>query len=74
MTPVHPRLVARAQPGPVVAVEVLVEEQMVPPVSIGLELLRTSIHGTPTPIVSQEDPGQPLDDLAGHLEQRHHAS
>ena len=36
-------LVAGAQPRPVVAVEVLVEEDVVAPVRIGLELLRAAI-------------------------------
>ena len=37
-------LMAGAQPGPVVAVEVFVEEDVVAPVGIGLELFRASIY------------------------------
>ena len=65
-------LVARAQPCAVVAVEVFVEEDVVAPVGIGLELLRAAVHGTPAVLVAQEDPGEPIGDLLGHLEEIHH--
>src|SRR5512139_929321 len=38
-------LMARAQPGTAVAVEVLVEENVVAPVGIGLEFLRAAVDG-----------------------------
>src|SRR5215470_15703084 len=41
-----PRLVACPQPGPVVTVEVLVEQKVVPPLRVGLELLGASMDGT----------------------------
>src|SRR4029077_5852919 len=69
----------RNQPGPaglvtgaktrsIVAVKVLIEQNVIVPMRIGLELLRPSIHGTATRI-SQKDPSQPIGDLLGYLEQ-----
>src|SRR3954451_4390245 len=49
-------LVARAQPGAVVAVEVLVEEQVLAPLRVGLEPLRPAEDRPPALVVSQEDP------------------
>ena len=46
-------LVAGAQPGAVVAVEVLVEEDVVAPVGIGLELLRAAVDGPPAVLVAR---------------------
>ena len=40
-------LVARAKPGSIVAVEVFVEEDVVAPVGVSLELLRAAIDGSP---------------------------
>ena len=65
-------LVAGAQPGAVVAVEVLVEQDVVAPVGIGLELLRAAVDGSPAVLVTQEDPGEPVGDLLAHLEEVHH--
>src|SRR5215471_17635802 len=67
------RLVACPQPCPVVAMEVLVEEKVIPPMRVGLELLRASVDGAPAPLVAQEDPRQSLRDLPSHLEEIHHA-
>ena len=52
-------LVAGAEPGAVVAVEVLVEEQQVPPVRIVLELLRAAVHRPAALLVLQEDAAEP---------------
>ena len=71
-TPGPAGLVARAEPGAVVAVEVLVEEDVVAPVGIGLELLRAAVDGSPAVLVAQEDAGEPVGDLLGHLEEVHH--
>ena len=62
-------LVARAETGAVVAVEVLVEQQQVAPVRIGLEQLGAPEHGAPPALVAQEGRGQAPADLVGHLEQ-----
>src|SRR5581483_5580762 len=50
------RLVARADPGAVVPVEVLVEEDQVPPVRIALELLGPAVDRPPPVGPSQEQP------------------
>ena len=46
-------LVAGAQPCAVVAVEVLVEEDVIPPMRIGLELLRAAVNGSPAVLVAE---------------------
>src|SRR5206468_8865178 len=51
-------LVARAEAGPVVAVEVFVEQQAIAPVRVVLELLGPTVDGTPTVLVAQEHVGQ----------------
>ena len=64
-------LVARAEPGAVVAVEVLVEEDQVTPVRILLER-RASAVDRPSPVgVREEDADEAARDLLRHLEQRH---
>src|SRR5512145_675564 len=64
-------LVARSETGPVVTVEVLVEQEVVAPVRVLLKLLRPAVDGPPTMAVSQEDAGQPPRDLLGDLVQVH---
>ena len=54
-----PRLVAGAEAGAVVAVEVLVEEDQVAPVRVPLELLRPAVNGSPAALVLEEDVRQP---------------
>src|SRR6202000_3032622 len=62
-------LVAGAQARAVVAMEVLIEQDVILPLGIGLELLRASVH-RPTPrFVTQEDPVETVGNLPGHLEQ-----
>ena len=63
---------AGAQPGTVVAVEVLVKEDVILPMGIGLELLGTTVDGSPAMLVVQEDPCEPVRDLLTHLEEVHH--
>ncbi len=67
-------LMARAQPCTVVTVEVFVEQHVIPPMGIGLELLRAAVHRTPALLIAQEDPSEPIGDLLAHLEQVHHLS
>src|SRR5439155_16344499 len=57
----------RADAGTVVAVEVLVEEDHVPPVGVPLELLRPAVDRPASVRAAQEDPGEPPRELAGHL-------
>ena len=66
-----PGLVAGAEPGAVVAVEVLVEQDQVAPVRIVLELRRAAVHRPPPVVVAQERRRQPPRDLLRDLEQRH---
>ena len=51
------RLVACAQPCAVIPMEVLVEENVIPPVGVGLELLRAAINMPPAMFVAGEGPG-----------------
>src|SRR6185503_20181198 len=64
-------LVARAETGAVVAMEVLVEEQQITPVRILLKHRRPAVNRTPPLLVAQEDPAQTMPDLFGDLIQVH---
>ena len=66
-----PGLVAGAEAGAVVAVEVLIERNAVAPVRVVLELFRAAKHRTPAGLVAQEDALQAIGDLVGHLGERH---
>src|SRR5262245_6627242 len=67
-------LMARAEPGAVVAVEVLVEQDEIAPVGVLLELRAPSVYRPPPILASQEDAGQPARDLLGNLVQVHEPS
>src|SRR5829696_9404360 len=56
-------LMTRAQPGAVVAVEVLVEEHMIAPVRIILECRRAAVHRPVTVGIAQEDAFETARDL-----------
>src|SRR3954451_15201280 len=56
-------LVAGTQARAVVAVEVLVEEQVVAPVRVGFDLLGPAIDRPLAVLVPQEDPTEPVGDL-----------
>src|SRR3954454_18565058 len=58
--PCPPGLVAGAQPRAVVAVEVLIEKDMVPPLRVLLEFLVAAIHGPPPGRIAEEYTLQPL--------------
>src|SRR5258705_1996016 len=62
---------AGSQARAVVAVEVLKEQQVVLPLGIGLELLRTSVHWPTAGFIPQEDPLQTIGYFPGYLEQVH---
>ena len=64
-------LVTRTQAGAVVAVEVLVEQEVITPVRVLLKFAGRSIERTPPVIVPQKDAGQPTRDFLGNLIQRH---
>src|SRR5690348_10982708 len=58
-------LMAGAQSCAVVPVEMLVEEQVIPPVRIGLELLRAAEDRPPPAFVAFEDSDQAVGDAGG---------
>src|SRR3984893_15279155 len=62
------RLMAGADPGAVVAVEVFVKQQIVAPMGIALECLGAAEHRPPSALVAQKYPGQPIGDFPGNLE------
>ena len=62
---------AGSEPGPVVAVEILVEQNQIAPVRIFLELRACRHRLAVGRLVAQEDAGQPARNLLGHFEQGH---
>jgi len=67
-TPVQSGLVAGADPGAVVSVEVLIEQQIVSPVGIALEFFASTEYRPPAGFIAQEDAGQAIGDLVRDLE------
>ncbi len=65
------RLMAGAEARAVIAMEILVEEQAIPPVRVALEFLGSPVHRPPARLVAQKDADQPIGDLAGDLEEVH---
>ena len=57
-------LMAGAQTGAVVSVEIFIEQYVILPFGIGLEFLRASVHRTTPRLVPQEDPGQTVGDIS----------
>ena len=51
-------LVAGAEAGAVVAVEVFVEQDVIAPMRVGLELVGAAEHGTAAVLVAKKEPGQ----------------
>src|SRR5512136_150391 len=71
----HPcpsRLVACAQARTVVPMEVLVEKNVIPPVGVGLELLRAAVHRPPVALIAQKDVGKPVRNVLSYFEEVHH--
>lgn len=64
-------LVARSEAGTVVAMKVLVEQLIAPPMRIALELRGSPVHRTSAGFVAQKNSGQPTGDFPGNLEQIH---
>src|ERR1700680_1541279 len=58
-------LVASPKARAVISVEVLIEQNVVLPVRIGLEFLRASAHRSPARLIAQEDPGPPISNFPG---------
>src|SRR6516165_1410133 len=67
--PGPPRLMAGADAGTVVAMEVFIEQQIVPPVRIPLKLVATTENRPPPVSVAQENAGQAIGNFACYLEQ-----
>src|SRR5215469_90587 len=67
-----PGLVRRAEPGPVVAVEVLVEQQEVAPVRIVLEQRLAAVYRPASVAAAHEGGDETAGQLLGNVEQRHH--
>jgi len=67
-----PGLVCGTEPGAVVAMEVLVEQDEVPPVRVLLEQSGPAIDGPPSVVTTQERADEAAGQLLRHLEQRHH--
>ncbi len=65
-------LVACSKPRTIIAVEVFVEEYVVTPVGIALELMRPSVDGSPTLVTAREDPCESVGDLLAHFKEVHH--
>jgi hypothetical protein len=66
-----PGLMACADAGAVIAVEILVEENMVAPMGVGLELVLAAIDRPAPVLIAHEKFGQPGDDLLRDLEEIH---
>ena len=62
---------ARADPGPVIPMEVLVEKDVVPPVGICLELFPAPVHRPPPVRAAEEDADETIRDLLGGFEKVH---
>ncbi len=71
MTPRPSGLVAGAQAGSVVSMEIFIEKDQVTPVRIFPELRSASIYGAAPVLVLEEDPGKSLLDFLSHFEKRH---
>src|SRR5215475_524479 len=65
-------LVAGPQSGTVVTMKVLVEEEVVAPMGVRLELLGSPVDGPATAFITQKDAREPLCDLTGYLEEGQH--
>src|SRR5689334_5021209 len=66
-----PRLMTRADAGAVVAMEILVEEEVVPPVVVALEFPDPAVHGPGALLVAEEDRHETPRDLVRDLVQGH---
>src|SRR5215831_9784858 len=65
------RLVAGAKARAIVTVEIFAEQDVIFPLRISLKFLRPAVHRPPARAIAQKDPGEPMGDVPGHLEQVH---
>ena len=66
-----PGLVAGSDAGAVVAMEILVEQQVIAPIGIALKFFGTAENRSPSGFIAQKDRGEAIGDLLCHLEQVH---
>src|SRR5277367_4567579 len=66
-----PGLVTRSQTCAVIAVEILVELDVILPLGIGLEFLYLSVNRSPARRIAQEDPRQPIGNFSRYLKEVH---
>ena len=64
-----PSLVAGAEAGTVVTVEVLMERNAIAPVEVALEFLRSAEHRTPPNLIAKEDALQTIGDFLADIEE-----
>src|SRR5215472_9935299 len=62
---------AGAQPGTIVAMKILVEQDAVPPLRVFLEFCRPSVNGTPPALITKKNTLQAQRNVFRNLEQRH---
>ena len=72
--PSPPRLMAGADAGAVVTMEVFIEQQVVPPVRIALKLFGAAENRPPPVFVAQENADQAISDFVRYFEQVHQIS
>src|SRR5215831_6476226 len=65
-------LVAGPQSGAVIAMKVLIEEEVVAPMGVGLERLGPPVDGPATTFIAQKDAREPRCNLTGYLEEGPH--
>src|SRR5437879_1968875 len=67
-------LMAGADSRPIIAVEILVEKQVVPPMRIRLKFFRSAENSSPAVRIPEKDVDQTMRKLGGHLPERHEAA
>src|SRR6185437_2948014 len=67
-------LVARAEAGAIVAVKMLVEQDVISPVRVALEFCGAAVGGSTACLIAEEDPCQSIRELVRDIEQVHHFS
>src|SRR5580692_7471856 len=62
---------AGAQASAIISVEILVKQNVILPMRIGLKFLCTSVYRSTARLIAEEYSGQPISNFSGHLEQVH---
>src|SRR5262245_29271388 len=65
-------LMAGPRSGAVITMKVLIEEEVVAPMGVGLKLLGPPVDGPATAFITQKDAREPRCDLTGYLEEGQH--